>query len=42
METDSPEMHENAEKQFVNIVDNFFEIILNVAAFGSDQLLKVF
>ncbi|VDK39284.1 unnamed protein product [Taenia asiatica] len=33
-------MFEEAEKRFTNAVDNFFDVILDIAVEGSDQLLK--
>ncbi|KAL5966603.1 Dedicator of cytokinesi protein 1 [Taenia solium] len=33
-------MFEEAEKRFTNAVDSFFDVILDIAVVGSDQLLK--
>ncbi|CDS42524.1 dedicator of cytokinesis protein 1 [Echinococcus multilocularis] len=40
MRTENPGMLEKAEKRFTNAVDNFFDVILDVAVVDSDQLLK--
>lgn len=41
MRTANPGVLEEAEKRFTKAVDNFFDVILDVAVVGSDQLLKV-
>ncbi|KAL5110864.1 Dedicator of cytokinesi protein 5 [Taenia crassiceps] len=40
MGIENPGMLEEAEKRFTNAVDNFFDVVLEVAIVGSDQLLK--
>ncbi|VDM33755.1 unnamed protein product [Hydatigera taeniaeformis] len=40
LKTENPGMLEEAEKRFTAAVDNFFDVILDVAVVGSDQLLK--
>ncbi|KAM7538321.1 hypothetical protein Aperf_G00000069012 [Anoplocephala perfoliata] len=40
LNAESPGLASRMEKEFINTVDKFFEIVLEVAAIGVDQLLK--